>query len=432
MTTTITHRIPGLVMTDHTFNVPLNYAQPDGEHISIFAREVVAPDKEKDDLPILVYFQGGPGSPSPRPMERGGWLERALKEFRVLLLDQRGTGLSTPVNHQTMARFQTPQEQADYLKHFRADNIVADAEYIRPALIGRDGKWSLLGQSYGGFCITTYLSLAPESVREAFITGGVPPAARTADEVYRATYKRVIDKNEQYYERYPADEERVREIVDFLEREEIMLPQGDRLTARRFQQMGLAFGATGGYEEIHYLIEQAFVEGANGRELGYPFLLGVEEQTDYAAHPIFAILHESIYGQGAATAWAAHRVRAEYPVFEITPDQPIYFTGEMIYPWMFDDYRYLQPLKEAAELLAAYDAWEPLYDFEVLEQNTVPVAATSYYNDMYVERQYAEETAARIKGIKLWVTSEYEHNGLRADGDRILSRLIDMVRGEVW
>ena len=98
---------------------------------------------------------------------------------------------------------------------------------------------------------------------------------------------------------------------------------------------------------------------------------------------------------------------------------------------MFDDYRYLQPLKEAAELIATDEDWSALYDVAVLENTTVPVAATVYYNDMYVERQYAEETAAHIKGIKLWITNEYEHNALRADGYRVLDRLIGMVRGEV-
>jgi len=48
-----------------------------------------------------------------------------------LLLDQRGTGRSTPISYQSLARFQAPQEQADYLKLFRADNIVRDAEWIR-------------------------------------------------------------------------------------------------------------------------------------------------------------------------------------------------------------------------------------------------------------------------------------------------------------
>ena len=220
------HRAPGLVMTDHRFDVPLDYTHPEGAHISVFAREVVAPEREHDNLPMLVFFQGGPGSQSPRPTDNGGWIGRALKEFRVLLLDQRGTGLSTPVNHQTLARFKTAREQADYLKFFRADSIVQDAEFIRAQLLGAGEKWSALGQSYGGFCITTYLSFAPEGLREAFITGGIPPAFRTADEVYRATYQRVMEKNRLYYERYPDDVDTVRQIVDALTRETVLSAAG--------------------------------------------------------------------------------------------------------------------------------------------------------------------------------------------------------------
>jgi len=33
--------------------------------------------------------------------------------------------------------------------------------------------------------------------------------------------------------------------------------------------------------------------------------------------------------------------------------------------------------------------------------------------------------------VKLWVTSEYEHNGLRADGERVVDRLLKMARGEL-
>ena len=61
--------------------------------------------------------------------------------------------------------------------------------------------------------------------------------------------------------------------------------------------------------------------------------------------------------------------------------------------------------------------------------NEVPVAATIYVNDLYVERDFAEETAAAIRGIRTWQTDEFEHNGLRADGERVLGRLIDLVRG---
>jgi hypothetical protein len=103
----------------------------------------------------------------------------------------------------------------------------------------------------------------------------------------------------------------------------------------------------------------------------------------------------------------------------------------MVYPWMLDDYRALQPLKEAAHILAQFDGWPRLYDREVLQQNTVPTAAALYYNDMYVDRLLSEEAASFIKGIRVWATSEYEHNGLRADGEKILGRLFGLVRGEI-
>ena len=82
-------------------------------------------------------------------------------------------------------------------------------------------------------------------------------------------------------------------------------------------------------------------------------------------------------------------------------------------------------------ILAQYDGWPRLYDKEVLRQNTVPVAAAMYYNDMYVDRLLSEETASIFKGIHVWATSEYEHNGLRADGEKVLGRLIDLVRGAI-
>jgi hypothetical protein len=58
----------------------------------------------------------------------------------------------------------------------------------------------------------------------------------------------------------------------------------------------------------------------------------------------------------------------------------------------------------------------------------VPVAAALYYFDMYVDLDYSLETLQRVPRIKPWITSEYEHNGLRADGERILDRLIELVR----
>ena len=425
---TTTHQLPGLVLIDHVFTVPLDHTQPDGATIEIFAREAVSPRYANSPkaLPWLVFFQGGPGSAAPRPSSNSGWLKRALQDYRVLLLDQRGTGRSTPVTAQTLAHL-SAQEMADYLKHFRADAIVRDAEHIRRALLGENEQWSVLGQSYGGFIITHYLSVASSALREAIITGGLPSLTRHADDVYRATYRRVIGKNQRYYQRYPDDIVRVHDIVHHLQNHEVRLPAGGVLSVRRFQQLGLMLGAGDGFEQLHYLLEQAFVAGRNGPELNHVFLREVENTQHFDTNPIFAILHEAIYCQGTASRWSAERIRAEYPEFEPQAEQPVYFTGEMIYPWQFDEYIGLRPLKEAAHILADYDGWPMLYAPEVLRQNNVPCAASVYYDDMYVERAFSEETAQSINGLKIWVTNEYEHNGLRADGEVVLGRLLRVV-----
>jgi hypothetical protein len=268
-------------------------------------------------------------------------------------------------------------------------------------------------------------------LREAFITGGIPPAGVPIDEVYRTTYRRVRERNALYYERYPEDAEKVRRIVDYLAANDVRLPGGGRLTPRRFQQLGLQLGMSDGFELVHYLIEEAFLPGASESELSYLFLRGVENQQSFDTNPIFSLLHEAIYCEGTASNWSAERVRAEYPEFEIRSGEPVLFTGEMIYPWMFEDYAYLAPLREAAEILAGYEDWPRLYDLDKLASNTVPGAAAVYHDDMYVAREFSVDLGRRIPGLRLWITNEHQHNGLRTQGHEVLDRLIRMRRGEL-
>jgi pimeloyl-ACP methyl ester carboxylesterase len=404
-------RTHGLVLTEHEFKVPLDHADPGGRAITVFAREVADPDGL--DRPFLVFLQGGPGGEAPRPTRHPsgpGWLDRALSEFRVLMLDQRGTGRSTPVG--TLPGM-SPAEQAEYLTHFRADAIVRDAEHIRRAL--DIDRWSVLGQSFGGLCATTYLSFAPEGLREAFITGGLPGLGRPADEVYQRTWARQLERNRRYYDRYPQDRERVRELLARLERDPLRLPSGDRLTPRRLRQLGEGLGMSDGAEALHYILELDPDSPAFGHD--------VEAATVFARNPLYAIVHEACWGDGGATRWAAERTMPEAFRADAT-----LLTGEHVFPWLFEDYGALAPLREAAEILAAHE-WPRLYDPDRLAENAVPVAAAIYTEDPYVERVFSEETAAAIRGLRPWVTSEYDHNGLRADGDRILGRLIDLARG---
>src|SRR5215210_7111367 len=320
-----TYRRPGLVGRDHSFEAPLDHDRPSGEQITVFAREVVAPGKEDADLPWLLWLQGGPGGKAERPVTTSGWLTRALQDYRVLLLDQRGTGRSTPANRQTLARLGDPRAQANYLRHFRADAIVRDAELVRRRLLGEDARWSILGQSFGGFCAVTYLSFAPGGLREAFITGGLPPLDGHADDVYRAAYPRVLRKNEQYFARYPGDEEIARRVVEHLREHDVRLPGGERLTPRRFQTLGITFGTALRFNMLHYLLEEAFVDGAGGPELSDTFLRGVDAVVSYAERPLYAVLHEAIYCQGTASNWSAERVRTEFAPFDLEADQPVRF-----------------------------------------------------------------------------------------------------------
>ena len=422
--------LPGLVLKEHTFEVPLDYSKPKSKKIRIFGREVVAKENENNKkLPWLVYFQGGPGFGSPRPVSNSGWLKRALQEFRVFLLDQRGTTTRGTLIHSQTLKGMKPEEQADYLTHFRADNIINDAEFVRKKLV--KDKWSLLGQSYGGFCILSYLSMAPEGVKEAFITGGVPSIDRHVDDVYRETYELTKVKNEIYYDRYPQDKKTVKEIVDYLNKNKVTLPCGDVLSASRFLCLGINFGFQSGYETVHYLVENAFVETPDGAELSYVFLKGIEQAMAFDTNPIYAILHEPIYNQGFASRWSAERIKEEFP--EYNHDQKtVLFTGEMVYSWFFDEFKQLKPLKKAANILAEKEDWGKIYDRKKLSKNKVPVTAAVYFNDMFVTRKFSEETVNAIPNMKAWYTSEFEHCGLRVGGEALLDRLIKMCRGEVY
>lgn len=420
---TAEYTIPGLHVRDHQVPVPLDWDAPDtSAEITLFARELVDPLRRREDLPVLVYLQGGPGGKGPRPTDPSGWVGHALKTHRVLLLDQRGTGRSTAVNGRTMARFEDDAAAAAYLLCFRADSIVKDAEHLRNRVFGAP-RWTTLGQSFGGFITLTYLSQAPEGLAACYITGGLPSLRPDAEEVYRRTYPRVAAKNREYFARYPQDRELMDRLADRLSAGDVLLPDGDVLTVRRFQSLGIDLGMKPGAERLHWLLDEALDRDGEATDT---FLGQVLALSSHADNPLFAALQEPIYGHGAgpATGWAAQRVRDGLPEFA-QDARPVLFTGEMIYPWMFEDIRLLRPFAGAVEVLSTRIEWSPLYDPDRLARNDVPVVAAVYYDDMYVDAELSLETAAVVGNVRAWVTNEYEHDGLRL-GD-VFPRLRTMI-----
>ena len=410
-----------MIITDHTFLVPLDYENEDGKEISIFAREIERKETVNKNLSYLVFFQGGPGYESPRPITDSGWIKRASEEYKVLLLDQRGTGLSTPVSGDSF-KAMNDSDLAHYLTFFRADNIVRDAEEIRKNLI-QDKKWSVLGQSFGGFCATNYLSFYPNSLEKVFITGGLPPLSAHPDDIYRSTYKRVIQKNKIFYDIFPQAKVNSRKIADHLMENEVLLPNGDTLSVERFQQLGLNLGFSDGMATLNFLFERAI----SNNKLSYSFLKGVLSLQTFDTNPIFTVLHEACYAQAFSTDWSAYRILDEYPEFNTENDE-LFFTGEMLYPWMLDSYKALKPFKGAANILAKKNDWPMLYSEENLRENQVSVAAAVYTNDMYVDREYSMELAGIIPNMSIWETETLEHNALRSNGKLVLDSLFSRIK----
>ncbi|PFG36542.1 prolyl aminopeptidase 2 [Flavimobilis soli] len=417
------HRLPGIRAVDHVVTVPLVHGdESDTRTITVLARELVSATRAGDDLPLLLFLQGGPGGRSPRPLGSDGWWAAALDRFRVVLLDQRGTGRSTPVTAATMAALADgagsdpaaqAAAQAEYLAHFRADAIVADAEAVRRQVYG-GRRWTTLGQSYGGFLTLTYLSRHPEALDACLVTGGLASIHPDATALYTNTWARTLVKNEAMRRRHAGDAEILARVADVLDAGETRLPNGDVVSVRRLQSLGMDLGMKAGADRIHWLLDDAFLpDGAPGSDerLSDTFLAGLEAATGFRTNPLYAVLHESIYASGdAVTPWAAS---ATMPP-EFSPDaRPLQLTGEMILPWMFEEISELRPFRAATEALHARSSWPELYDRERLASNDVPVVAAVYHDDMFVPADLSLATATEVGNVRTWITNEHEHDGLR-------------------
>ncbi|MGK3750005.1 MAG: hypothetical protein ACI8RD_002303 [Bacillariaceae sp.] len=486
---------------------------------------------------MFIYLQGGPGFGAPTPVvgldfaaKGSSWGSAALDRYqRVVLMDQRGTGSSTPITKQSLEqRFpdlfmlddvdigsdqadgNAKKDQADIMDHiqksypqefgkfsksrddatkfmsqFRADNIVRDAEIVRevlmlPPSIDDDDKnsndvdtaslprpWGgSLGQSFGGFCTMTYLSMIKYPPKVSLLTGGIAPMlANSAVDVYTSLWNKIRERNLRYYDMYPGDISLVKKIVrKLLEAEKdgtpIRLPSGGKLTARRFLQLGMMLGGgPSSFASIHKLLSSAFLQSTTGGEVHEEFTRGflktVDNEQSFDESPLYFLLHESIYADGnRATKWSANTAyetkvysrsgeETEYD-YKLTSqednNQPVLFFGEMIFPWMTEDYKELGGigLTELSHALAKKDDWGPLYDADhmraVLDDGRTRSAAAIYYDDLYVDFDNCMKVTSRngpLEKCKVYITNEYQHSGLRDDGAAIFSKLHGMATGSI-
>ncbi|EFW21989.1 hypothetical protein D8B26_002087 [Coccidioides posadasii str. Silveira] len=430
--------VPGkLKVAELFFEVPVDYRRPKDATIRLFARSVqrrsssaeIEPEERK--LPWVVYLQGGPGMGCSQPQDIG-WVGPFLdKGYQVLLLDQRGTGLSSPITAATLALQGNAVKQAEYLRSFRADSIVQDCEAVRMCLTAdyplERQKWSVLGQSFGGFCAVTYLSKFPQGLREVFTTGGLPPLVTNPEPVLEKTYGKLQERNKAYYGKFPEDKERVQTILRHLEQNDVKVPDGGALTPERFLSLGISLGMRGGLDYVHDIVLRCSNDLEVFGFLTRPTISLVDSGSTFDNSIIYAVLHEAIYCQGAASNWCADRVIQKLSSFRSRGNpEGIFFTGEMVYKNLFETSTELKQIKEAADIVASYDDWPELYDKEQLANNEVPVYSATYVDDMYVHYDFARETAASIKGCKNFITNTMYHNALRANMEELLKQLFAM------
>jgi hypothetical protein len=215
----------------------------------------------------------------------------------------------------------------------------------------------------------------------------------------------------------------------------VPLPGGGSLTVQRLMTMGIAFGGHGGFDSVHSVLLHLKTSLDQFGFLTRASLAPLETFTPFDTNIIYAILHEAIYcdGPGSVSNWAALRVGQTAENFpwlsstsSISTDKPLYFSGEMVFPFHFDAYPDLVPLKEVATILARHDAWPALYDKERLLRNKVPVYAASYVEDMYVDYDLARQTARLVRGTKVFETNVMYHSALRAKGEEVIRNLFSL------
>ncbi|MHA7984823.1 alpha/beta fold hydrolase [Rathayibacter sp. CAU 1779] len=407
-----TRRMQDLTVDDHTITVPLVWNEPaDVRTIDVHASVITG--EGGSDLPYLVYLQGGPGFEAPRPFHSSTdpyWLDLALAHYRVVMIDQRGTGTSTPVSDADLER--GASELAEYITHLRADSIVRDCEAMREHLGAT--TWSVLGQSFGGFTTLAYLTTDAASLEHVYLTGGLSAVGRHPDEVYALTYDKMRTESLRYYRRFPEHRDAMRRLVDRADAGRIVLPDGEVVSVSRLRSIGMLLGTNDGWQTVWSLLNQDPATNAFRHDLAHALPFS-------ARNPLYYVFHESSYADGHATRWSAERVEPD----DFRAD-PTLLTGEHVRREWLDTVPGLRPWRDVTLELAEFE-WPRLYDASVLQASGARGAAAVYVNDAYVPFEFSMETAALLPGVTPWVTSEHEHNGLRS-GD-VLTRLIDLAHG---
>ena len=173
---------------------PLDPARPQGTQIDLHVVVIPALARQKQPDPVF-FFAGGPGQSAVALAGTAqGLMQRLAQRRDLVLIDQRGTGHSAPLQcdipapDEALARaLDRSREVAALdacrtklqalpwgdLRFYTTTIAMADADAVRAAL-GAD-QVDLVGISYGTRAALEYLRAYPTHVRRAVIDGVAPP-----------------------------------------------------------------------------------------------------------------------------------------------------------------------------------------------------------------------------------------------------------------
>ena len=162
--------------------MPANRQAPDeGRRVNLFVLRIAA-ETDRGNAPIL-HLAGGPGDAASAALNF--WLESSLsQEFEIILVDQRGTGLSFPTldcpeyddaegEDWIRACHQRLVDQGLDLLQFQYHSVVWDIHDLLVAL--ELNQVNLYGNSYGSRLALLVASIAPERIRSMVLDGVYPP-----------------------------------------------------------------------------------------------------------------------------------------------------------------------------------------------------------------------------------------------------------------
>lgn len=172
-----------------TLAVPENYAAPEGRKIELFVARVPAINQRKQAEPLFIVA-GGPGQPSTQFYSSvAPSFERAHRNRDLLIVDQRGTGRSQPLDCEFDDADLTDIDaermkaltrecrdklavKAD-LTQYTTSAAVRDLDAVRQAL--GYARVSVYGVSYGSRVAQHYARRYPDRTRALILDGVVYP-----------------------------------------------------------------------------------------------------------------------------------------------------------------------------------------------------------------------------------------------------------------